>query len=394
MTSLPPLPGRSEVTGLQNNRLQSIDLLRGAIMILMVIDHVRCYTGIPAGGPDPAIFFTRWVTHYCAPVFCFFAGVSAFLYGHAQQNQRKLAGFLATRGLLLIVLELTVVRFSWAFHVDFTKFIFMGILWMLGWCMLLLALLVRLKPLTVGIIGIVIIVFQQLFGLIPKLLPASSRVSFGQVWEFIYPAGQDWPGSFAILYVIVPWIGVMAAGYGFGAIFLMDPARRRRICLQIGLCAIAAFVIGGSTLIVLQPQEANAPPFIFRLLNQRKYPASTWYLLMTLGPAIALIPYAEKARGWLARILITIGRVPLFYYLLHIPLIHLSALLVNFIKNGFVAPEWYVTAPFSAVPPEYTWNLGLLYGVFLIDVMILYVVSRWYGSYKQAHPEKGWLKYL
>ena len=123
-------------------------------------------------------------------------------------------------------------------------------------------------------------------------------------------------------------------------------------------------------------------------------PASTWYLLMTLGPAIALIPYAEKTSGWLARILVTIGRVPLFYYLLHIPLIHLSALLVNFIKNGSVAPEWYVTAPFSSVPPEYTWSLGLLYGVFLIDVVILYVASRWYGSYKRAHPEKGWLKYL
>jgi uncharacterized membrane protein len=391
MTSLPPLPGGS---GLRSNRLQSIDLLRGAIMILMVIDHVRCYTGLPAGGPEPGIFFTRWVTHYCAPVFCFFAGVSAFLYGHAQQHQRKAAGFLATRGLLLVVLELTIVRFFWAFHVDYTRFVFMGILWMLGWCMLLLALLVRLKPSTVSIIGLAIIVFQQLFGLVPKLLPASVRGSFGQVWEFIYPAGQDWPAPFAILYVIVPWIGVMAAGYGFGAIFLMDPVRRRRICLQIGLYSIAAFVIGSSTLIVLQPQEANAPPFIYRLLNQRKYPASTWYLLMTLGPAIALIPYAEKARGWLARILIIIGRVPLFYYLLHIPLIHLSAVLVNFIKNGFIAPEWYVTAPFSSVPPEYTWSLGLLYGVILIDVVILYVASRWYGGYKQAHPEKGWLKYL
>lgn len=374
-------------------RLQSVDLLRGAIMVLMVIDHVRCYTGLPAGGPEPAIFFTRWVTHFCAPVFCFFAGTSTFFYAK-RNGESKLPGFLFFRGLLLVILELTLVRFFWAFNVDYTQFIFMGILWMLGWCMMILALLVRLKPLTVGITGLAIIVFQQLFAWVPQALPISLRASFGSFWEFIYPTGLEWPPPFAILYVIVPWIGVMAAGYGFGLILQLETARRRRLCLAIGLIATAAFLIGASTLLILRPEEANAPPFIYRLLNQRKYPASIWYLLMTLGPVIALIPYAETARGWLARALTTIGRVPLFYYLLHIPLIHLSALMVNFIRNGFIAPEWYVIAPFSSVPPEYTWNLGWLYSVVLIDVLILYLASRWYAGYKQAHPDKRWLKYL
>ncbi|WP_315822823.1 DUF1624 domain-containing protein [Paraflavitalea speifideaquila] len=255
-------------------RLQSIDLLRGAIMVLMVIDHVRCYSGIPAGGPDPAIFFTRWITHFCAPVFCFFAGAAAYLHGKQLNDQRKLALFLVTRGLLLVVLELTLVRFCWAFKIDYTRFVFMGILWMLGWCMLIMALLVRLKPLVVGIIGMAIIIFQPVFAWAPRALPPSQQAAFARVWEFIYPTGQDWPPPFAILYVIVPWIGVMAAGYAFGLILQMDAARRRRICLQLGLCATAFFIVGASTLLIREPQEENAPPFIFRLLNQRKYPAS------------------------------------------------------------------------------------------------------------------------
>lgn len=375
-------------------RLQSVDLLRGAIMVLMVIDHVRCYTGQPAGGPEPGIFFTRWVTHFCAPVFAFFAGSAAFFYGKKQNDRRQLSRFLVTRGLLLVILELTLVRFCWAFKVDFSEFIFIGILWMLGWSMMGMALLVRLKPLTVGIIGLAIILLQQLFALVPQALPAALRAPFGRFWEFIYYSGLEGPPHVAILYVIVPWIGVMAAGYGFGTILPMEPVRRRRICLGIGLCALAVFIVGASTRIVLQPNPEDTRPFLFRLLDQRKYPASTWYLLMTLGPAIALIPYADKARGWLAGILTTIGRVPLFYYLLHIPVIHLSALLVNFIRYGITGQEWYGYAPFSSVPAEYKWSLGLLYLVFFIDVVILYMASRWYAGYKQAHPDKRWLAYL
>lgn len=386
-----PTPLSGNIT----TRLQSVDLLRGAIMVLMVIDHVRCYTGQPPGGPEPGIFFTRWITHFCAPVFCFFAGTAAFFYGKKQNDQRKLTSFLVVRGLLLVILELTLIRFFWAFKVDYSAFIFIGILWMLGWSMILMSLLVRLKPLTVGIIGVAIILLQQLFGLLPQALPASWREPFGRFWEFIYYSGLNGPPNVAILYVIVPWIGVMAAGYGFGLILQMEPARRRRICLRIGLGAIAVFIIGTSTRIAVGiPDADDTRPFLYRLLDQRKYPASTWYLLMTLGPPITLLPYAEVARGWLARVLTTIGRVPLFYYLLHIPIIHLSALLVNFIRHGITGQEWYGIAPFSSVPPEYKWSLGLLYLVFFIDVVILYIASRWYAGYKQAHPEKRWLAYL
>ena len=375
-------------------RMQSIDVLRGAVMVLMAIDHVRVYSGIPAGGPSPGIFFTRWVTHFCVPSFVFFAGTSALLYGYKLGSKKKLASYLLTRGLLLVILELTVIRFCWTFNLTYDGFLLAGVIWMLGWCMVLLSAFVSLKPLVVGIIGLVFILAQSLFSFIPDALPLTIRESFGHYWEFIYPSGRDAAWGMSVLYVLVPWIGVMAAGYGFGTIMLMEPVKRKKICLAIGLCSTLAFIVAGTITVLRQPQNPDAPAFIFQLLNQRKYPASLLYLLMTLGPAIALIPYMEKVKGWLARVLIIFGRVPLFYYLLHIPLIHLSSLLANFIKDGAVHPEWWAHAPFTSVPEEARWNLPLLYLVFIIDVTILYFICRWYAKYKFSHPEKKWLKYI
>src|SRR5688572_30705883 len=142
-----------------NNRLQSIDVLRGAVMVLMAIDHVRVYSGLPAGGPEPGIFFTRWITHFCAPAFVFFAGTAAFLHGK-KHGRNKLARYLLTRGLLLVVLELTLIRFSWTFNLNFSQFMLAGVIWMLGWCMVLLAAVVWMKPRTIGILGVVIICAQ------------------------------------------------------------------------------------------------------------------------------------------------------------------------------------------------------------------------------------------
>ncbi|WAC12584.1 DUF1624 domain-containing protein [Dyadobacter pollutisoli] len=375
-------------------RIQSIDILRGLIMVLMVIDHVRVYSGLPPGGPSPGIFFTRWITHYCAPGFAFFAGTSIFLYGIRLGNKGMLARYLVTRGLLLVLLELTVIRIFWTFSVDYSEFVLLGVIWMLGWCMVLMAAFIWLRPMTTGIIGLAIIVFQDLFAKIPHLVSESSQQSFGRFWELIYKSGfETWPGI-SILYVIVPWIGVMAAGYGFGSILLLGPARRRKICLGIGLSAIALFLVIASIFISRQPVDAETPPFIFQLLNQRKYPASQLYLLMTLGPLIALIPWAEKAGGKLSGLLKVIGQVPMFFYLLHILLIHLTAFVVNVILYGAVHQEWYQSAPFTQMPEEYRWSLPLLYLVFAVDVVLLFAACRWYAGYKRSHPEQKWLKYI
>lgn len=327
-------------------------------MVLMAIDHVRVYSGLPAGGPTAGIFFTRWITHFCAPAFCFLAGTSAYLYGQKLGDRSKLATFLLQRGLLLVALELTLIRFTWTFNVAYRQFTLAGVIWMLGWCMVLMAALIWLPVAAVGVVGIALVFAQQLFAHLPQQWP----------WGFIYPVHAEPPEGIAILYVIVPWIGVMAAGYAFGAI-----VTDRKLCLTIGLAATAAFVVAGLL---------NHPKSFFDFLNQRKYPASPLFLLMTLGPTITLLALAENWRSGFARVLETFGRVPFVYYLLHIPAIHLTALAVNFLREGSTHGEWYATAPYSYVPPEHRWTLPLLYLVWAIVVAALYFPCRWYSQRK------------
>ena len=375
-------------------RVAALDVVRGAVMVLMAIDHVRVYSGLPAGGPTAGIFFTRWVTHFCAPAFVFLAGTSAFLHGRKLGDMRALARYLVTRGLVLVALELTVIRFTWTFNFHYGDFVLAGVIWMLGWCMVLLAALVRLPARTVGLIGLAIVVFQQAFGLLPGLLPASAQAPVGRVWEFIYPAGLDGVPGISVLYVLVPWIGVMAAGYGFGAIVVREPEARRQMFLRIGLSATALFLVLGGLMVMLSPAPENAPPALFRLLNQQKYPASQPFLLMTLGPTIALLPLADRVRGFVGRVLATFGRVPMFYYLLHIPLIHISALVVSLLRDGAIHPEWYARAPFASVPQGFRWSLPLLYLVFAIDIAILYVPCSWYANLKARRRDLPWLSYI
>lgn len=375
-----------------SQRIQSLDILRGAIMVLMAIDHVRVYSGIPAGSTTAGIFFTRWITHFCAPTFVFLAGTAAFLYG-IKTEIKSLSRFLLTRGILLVILEITLIRYLWSFSLDFGSFFLAGVIWMLGWCMIILSALVWLKPKLVGYLGVAIVLFQQLFGLVPRAFPANIHEPVGKIWEFIYPAGLQPIEGVSILYVLVPWVGVMAAGYGFGLILNMETGKRNKICLRLGIGMTLLFLIIGSVLVINQGAKPDGPGFIFRLLNQNKYPASQLYLFMTLGPVIALVPYAGRVKGWLARVLSVFGRVPMFYYLMHIPLIHLSALLVNYIREGNAHPEWYLTAPFTYLPEEFRWGLPLLYLVVVLKVIVLYFVCRWYANQKQFHP-RGWMKYV
>ena len=385
------LPGKKTNAGI---RVRSVDLLRGAVMLLMAIDHVRVYSGIPAGGPHPAIFFTRWVTHFCVPAFVFLAGSSAFLYSRKLNDPPAVSRFLLTRGLFLVVLELTLIRFCWTFNLHYAEFTLAGVIWMLGWCMVLMAGLVRLRIKTIAITGLTLIAIQQVFHFIPQLLSKPLHETVSYVWNFFYPSGMDGWNKISILYVIIPWIGVMAAGYAFGTILIMESAQRRRLCLKIGITAILVFIIAGSLLAWFGPAQHDDMPFLFRLLGQQKYPPSQLYLLMTLGPLIALVPFAEKVRGWFAEVLITFGKVPLFYYLLHILLIHIAALIVNLLREGNIHQEWYETAPYAQVPEAHRWGLPLLYLVFAMVEIVLYLACRLYAKYKAEHSGKKWLKYL
>jgi len=375
------------------SRVASIDLIRGAVMVLMAIDHVRVYSGLPAGGPTAGIFFTRWVTHFVAPAFIFLAGTSAFFYG---RKHTDLSRFLFIRGVWLVLLELTVIRIAWTFNFDFKNYMLAGVIWVIGWCMILMAGLVRLRPRTVGIIGALIIALHNL--IMPWL---TSHVPLGELWKILYIGFFNGPVAgtpLIVLYSIIPWIGVMAAGYWFATVLTLEPARRNRICLRLGLGAIALFLVlrGFNLYGDPRPWSADGPmPAVLSFLNTTKYPASLSFLLMTLGPTVALIPLLDRARGPVTRWLTVFGRVPFFYYVLHIPLIHALALVVSKIRTGTVDPWLFTNHPMAnpPAPDGYTWSLGLLYLVWAIAVVMLYFPSRWYADLK-ARRSDWWLKYL
>ena len=378
------------------SRVASIDLIRGVVMILMAIDHVRVYSGLPAGGPTAGIFFTRWVTHFVAPAFIFLAGTSAFFYGRKHSD---LSRFLFIRGVWLVLLELTVIRVCWTFNFDFSHYMLAGVIWVIGWCMILMAALVRLRLRTVGIIGALIIALHN--ALLPPLVDHVPVL--GELWKILYIGFFNGPVAgtpLIVLYSIIPWIGVMAAGYWFGTVLTLEPARRNRICLRLGLGATALFVVLRGFNLYGDPRPWSATPpmaAFLSFLNTTKYPASLNFLLMTLGPTIALIPLLDRARGRVAQWLTVFGRVPFFYYVLHIPLIHALALVVSTIRTGTVDPWLFTNHPMGNPPaPEgYTWSLGLLYLIWAIAVVMLYFPCRRYADLKVRRSDQSrWLKYL
>lgn len=393
------------VAARSTTRIASVDLIRGAVMVLMAIDHVRVFSGLPAGGPSPGIFFTRWITHFCAPAFIFLAGTSIFFYG---RNHANVSRFLLTRGAWLIVLELTVLRVSWTFNFDFAHYEMAGVLWVIGWCMILMAGLVKLPLSVSGIVGVIIIAAHNLMNpvLFQFMQGASSR--FSGLWKIVYIGFYAGPvelgpnGPYLIvLYSLIPWIGVMAAGYAFGRILTFEPSRRNRFCLGIGLGAIALFLVLRGFNLYGDPFPWHAPsaqrpmPAFLSFLACTKYPASLDFLLMTLGPTIALIPLLERVHGPVTRALTTFGRVPFFFYVLHIPLIHAMALLVCKIRLGYVSPWLFTNHPMGNPEPPagYVWSLGLLYLGWGIAIVILYFFCRWFADVKSKRQE-WWLSYL
>jgi uncharacterized membrane protein len=373
-------------------RLTSLDIARGAVMILMAIDHVRVYSGLPAGGPTPGIFFTRWVTHFSAPVFAFLLGTGAFLHGRKLGDRPALSRYLATRGAILILLELTVIRVGWTFNVDFAHYLLAGVIWMLGWCMILLAAAVRLSTRTVGILGVTIMIAQSAFHVLDKITPAP----LGWLAQLLFLGGAIQVGAngptLFVLYTIVPWVGVVFGGYAFGSVMMRPAEDRRRFCLRVGLGATAVFLILG---VVKAVSGGGNAPFLLRVLGQSKYQDNQIFLMMTLGPMIALLPLFERARGMAADAVATFGRVPMFYYLLHIPLIHGLACVVSMVREGHVNPWLFANFPVAPgeVPEGYTWSLPLLYLVFVVAIALLYVPCRWYAQLKASRRYR-WTTYI
>ena len=375
-------------------RIDSIDLLRGVIMLLMALDHTRDFFG-PGGMDvrnvaDPGLFLTRWITHFCAPLFIFLAGTSACLYGTRDRTVGEVSRFLLTRGLWLIVIEFTVVRLGWTFSVDL-EFFAAQVIWALGACMVALAGLVYLPRWAIAAVALAMIGGHNLLdGIRAEQLGAASWL-----WTILHERGLLQLGTdtkLYVLYPLVPWIGVMAAGYALGPVFKLAPAARRRWLLGLGAFTSAGFIVLRALNVYGDPApwvaQDNGLATLLSFLNCEKYPPSLLYLAMTLGPGLLLLAAFEHARGWLADAITTYGRVPFFYYVLHIFVIHALAVAFAWLTVGHAA--WLFGGPPIAKPPNYGLSLPGVYLVWLLVILVLYPACRWFSSIKQRRREWWW----
>lgn len=359
-------------------RLRGIDIARGIVMVLMVIDHVRVYAGVPAGGADVPTFLTRWVTHFCAPVFVLLAGTSAFLSGR-RRTRRQLSRRLLWRGLGLMLLELTVCKLCWTFQFDYGS-VLAGVIWVIGVSMIMLAALIWLPVPAIALIGLLIVGGHN--AVAPWLQPAANERP-GAWLLLTYGIGSAPIGEsfrLLVLYSLVPWVGVMACGYALGPV-LLSP-RRSRWCVLLGTAGVVTFVLLRSTGVYGDPRPwallATRMPSALAFLESAKYPASLTFLLMTIGPFVLLLPAFERWRGRIAEGLLTFGRVPMLFYLLHVPLVHLLALAVAAVRTPEHVGWLFADHPFAPppVPDGYRWSLPLLYTVTVVAVALLWWPCR------------------
>jgi uncharacterized membrane protein len=378
-------------------RVASIDALRGMVMVLMVLDHARdFFVGFNVNTTNlaittPPLFFTRWVTHFCAPVFVFLAGVSAYLYGE-RHGKPRLSRFLLTRGLWLIVLEVTIVRFAWTPD-PFYRVTLLQVIWVIGWAMTILAALCRLPIVATIALGSVLVAGHDTL----NGIHAGQLGSLGWTWTLLHERGvlEPWAGHrFLIAYPLLPWIGVIALGYGFGTVFDKPPEERRRTILRFGLVATAGFgalrlanVYGDPV-----PWSSNGGTLwaVLSFLNCEKYPPSLLYLLMTLGPALCVLAVLpdEKTRPLVAK-LVTFGSVPLFFYVAHLHLLRWTSLPLGVARWG--------AAAFTPPPAGHAGSPELsLWSAYLASALacaILYRPCRWFAELK-ARRKDWWIGYL
>jgi len=390
----------------KTKRIESIDLLRGVVMIIMALDHVRDYFHNSAFVYSPtdlskttvAIFFTRWITHFCAPVFVFLAGTSAYLYG-AKKNKKQLSLFLFTRGIWLIIAELFIVTLEWTFNPSY-PFFNLQIIWAIGISMIFLSALIYMNTYMIFVTGFLFIATHNLLDNVH--VPGNGFASF--LWALLHEKGNFTFGNFtfSILYPVLPWIGVMMIGYYFGCLYIpaYDSKKRRKILLLAGFGAIILFIkmrggdfYGDAT---HWSTQKNGLLTMLSFLNVTKYPPSFLYILMTLGPALIFLSLSEKPLNRLASKITIFGRVPMFYYLIHIFLIHLLAIIGAMI-SGYQCSDMILSTRVNAAPQlkGYGFNLITVYIIWIVLVIILYPLCKWFDKYKRRNQSrKWWLSYL
>lgn len=407
-------------------RIDSVDLVRGIVMVLMLLDHTADFMQTGRFLYDPAdlsratapIFLTRWITHFCAPMFVFLAGTSVYLQRIRGKSPAVLSSLLWKRGLWLILLEFTVIRTSVFYSFDYRFLGFIQVIFAAGVGMIVLAALVRLPTTVVGAIGVAILALHNALDGIRGVNwngPPAPPPSFADgVWHVLHQQGLIAPFGFPgpvvfVLYPVLAWIGVLLAGYAFGRVYTWQVERRRKWMIRLGLSLTAAFILLRATNLYGDPSQwsaqKNAAFTILSFINTTKYPPSLLFLLMTLGPAIALLGWlegrlpalgsrlAESSKPRAVSALVTFGRVPLFFYVLqwqyaHLAGIALLAALGDSVRRLVASPiDW------ASIPPPRGVDLWVVYVFWIAGVLLLYPLCKWFAGVK-ARRRDWWLSYL
>jgi uncharacterized membrane protein len=390
----------------QSRRLNSIDLVRGGVMVIMALDHVRHFFHQDAFLYEPTdlahtnvlLFFTRWITHFCAPVFVFLAGISAYLYG-VNKSRNDLAYYLFSRGVWLVFAELFIIGLGQTFNPAY-PFYNLQVIWAIGISMIVLSVLIYLKRQYLLILALLLIGGHNfLDGL--HVTGNGARAFF---WAMLHEPGKFQIGHLTIyvMYPVLPWIGIMAVGYYLGYLFSVhfSPEKRIRVLVILGFSAIALFYFLRVFNIYGDPAPWTAHHSIgfsfLSLLNVTKYPPSLLYILVTLGPALITLAIAEGPLNAVTEKLVVFGRVPFFYYVVHIYLIHILALGAAVI-SGFHWTDMILHTRLNMTPglKGYGFNLLTVYLVWIFLIVILYPCCKWYYSYKRARlSTRWWLSYI
>jgi uncharacterized membrane protein len=395
-------------------RVNSVDLLRGVVMVIMLLDHTREFTHSEVLNFEPTnlsktntlLFFTRWITHFCAPIFVFLAGTGAFLQGARGKSKAELSKFLVTRGFWLVLLELTIIRVIVWFNVDYHFALMLQVIWVIGVSLIVLAALIHLPLRAIAAISIAMIALHHVLDLIrvrPFQGPGTPTPGFwASVWMVFHQPGVIFftPNIHGlVLYPLIPWIAVLTAGYTFGAIYQWETERRRRFLFKLGAGLLLGFVLLRAINVYGDPSrwsvQKNAIFTMLSFLNVSKYPPSLLFLLLTIGAAIIALPWFERIEsGRLSRIFITFGRVPLFFYIGQWITAHGLAILVGYFAGQPIA--WQFTGLLdrpTSNPGNLGFNLWVVYLFWLIGLLFLYPLCRWFAEVKRRRSD-WWLSYL
>ena len=379
------------------SRIASVDVVRGAVMVLMALDHVRDFVSRDHFPPEnlargtAALFATRWLTHFCAPTFFLLAGVGIGIALQRGRDAVALSRYLVTRGLWLLVLELIITPIGWRFSLDLLP-AFALVLWALGWSMILMALIIHLPRAVTAVFSLLMIAAHNLLdGIRPDTLGA-----WGPLWTALHVPGFLMPGTLLVAYPLIPWVGVMSLGFVLADVYGWEAARRRRVLLGAGAAAVALFValrfLNGYGDPAPWTTQRTGGLTVASFLNVRKYPPSLLFLLMTLGPALVALALTEGARGRVASWLEVYGRVPMFFYVTHIFVAHAAGVALALGQGGRLMRITAVTDP-GAIPAWYGVGLPGVYVAWALVVLLLYFPCRAFARMKESRSD-WWLRYL